>query len=169
MTGSRILDLLKARQLYPLKYVYYSTMTRATETFQQIEPFLPKNLRPDNIVGSDLIQEGAPFPPEPPAHNWLVNEEDFRVDGARIEKAFQEYIHRAGSEETKPYSSLFVCHGNVIRYFLMRALQFDRAAWLRLSLYNGSITIIDISQDGTVSVRAVGDTGHFKPEMITYG
>ena len=43
-------------------------------------------------------------------------------------------------EVPKATVDVLVCHGNVIRYFVMRGLQLPPEAWLRQSLNNGSIT-----------------------------
>ena len=53
-----------------------------------------------------------------------------------------------------------VCHGNVIRFFFMRALQLPPEAWLRLSLYNCSLNYFTISPNGNVGCRGLGDVGH---------
>lgn len=58
--------------------------------------------------------------------------------------------------------------GNVIRYFVLRALQLPPEAWLRLAVYNASITVLTVSATGRVSLRMLGDVGHLPPEMITY-
>ena len=48
---------------------------------------------------------------------------------------------------------ILVCHGNVIRYFVLRALQLPPEAWLRLGCFNGSITHLTIRPGGSVSLR----------------
>ena len=63
---------------------------------------------------------------------------------------------------------LVVCHGNVIRYSLLRALQLPVQAWLRFSIFNTGISHIRISHDGSVGMHTLGDTGHLSADMITY-
>jgi len=95
-----------------LDSVVYSTMTRATETASIIR---------DHLGGAnqwepcDLIQEGAVYPPEPPHTTWLPTEEDFKEDGTRIARAFEKYVHRSEPGEDAKRTTLYVCHGNVIR------------------------------------------------------
>lgn len=48
----------------------------------------------------------------------------FFEDGSRIEAAFRKYFHRADPEQLEDSYDIIVCHANVIRYFLCRALQF---------------------------------------------
>ena len=63
---------------------------------------------------------------------------------------------------------IIVCHGNVIRYFFMRALQLPPEAWLRLCTFNCSLTYFTIRPNGGVSCRTLGDIGHLGPEECTF-
>ncbi len=51
---------------------------------------------------------------------------------------------------------IIVCHANVIRYFLCRALQIPPEAWLRLCTFNCSLTYLTVRPTGTVSCRMLG-------------
>ena len=64
---------------------------------------------------------------------------------------------------------IIVCHGNVIRYFFMRALQLPPEAWLRLSLYNCSLSYFTIGANGNVGCRLLGDVGHLEMKHTTNG
>ena len=64
---------------------------------------------------------------------------------------------------------IVVCHMNVIRYFVMRALQLPPEAWLRMGGFNGSITHLRIATDGRVCLEAFGDAGHLSLEQTTFG
>jgi serine/threonine-protein phosphatase PGAM5 len=115
----------------------------------------------------------------------------------RIERAFRKYIHRAdcsssnsnddvdddddepdndddGTEVEREQEmdthefEIIVCHANVIRYLLLRALQLPPEAWLRFSLFNCSISYIMIQPNGTVSARLIGDTGHIPYDETTF-
>jgi serine/threonine-protein phosphatase PGAM5 len=63
---------------------------------------------------------------------------------------------------------LCIAKGNVIRYFVMRALQLPPEAWLRTAVCNGSITVLQIYPNGKVSLYSMGDVGYMPPDMITY-
>ncbi|VEL26434.1 unnamed protein product, partial [Protopolystoma xenopodis] len=157
-TGRRL------RQLnLPYERMVVSTMTRATESAEEIRKQLPRI----SAESCELIREGAPFPGEPPIPNWKPSEEEFRVDGQRIESAFKKYVHRAGARQKADTFELFVCHANVIRYFICRALQLPPEAWIRFSLDNGSITWLTIRPNGRVSLRWLGNSGHMPPEKLS--
>ena len=63
---------------------------------------------------------------------------------------------------------ILVCHGNLIRYFMCRALQIPPEAWLRLSVFNCSISYIMIKPNGYVSCRMIGDIGHLGYKETTF-
>ena len=60
-----------------------------------------------------------------------------------------------------------VCHANVIRYFVCRALQLPPEARLRMSLKHGSITWVTIRPDGRARISALGEAGYMPPKMLT--
>jgi hypothetical protein len=63
-------------------------------------------------------------------------------------------------KQDKHEFEIIVCHGNVIRYFFCRALQLPPEAWLRLSIFNCSLTYLIVKPNGRVSCRMLGDIGH---------
>jgi len=159
LTGHRLAELN-----LPLTYLVSSTMTRAQQTAGLIRQSLPEDL----VIRTDdgLLCEGAPYPPEPPNRSW--NPEDkFYGDGMRIEAAFRKYFHRAEPEQDKDSYEIIVCHSNVIRYFVCRALQLPPEAWLRISLKHASVTAISIRPNGKVSVRGMGEAGHLPVDKLT--
>lgn len=46
--------------------------------------------------------------------------QQYYEDGARIEAAFRNYIHRADAKQQEDSYEVFVCHANVIRYIVCR-------------------------------------------------
>lgn len=144
--------------------IHHSTMPRAVETAQLVSQCLPEV----PMHSCDLLREGAPIVPEPPVHHWRPEKHEFFCDGPRIEAAFRKYFHRAPPTQEKNSTEVVVCHANVIRYFVCRALQLPPEAWLRISLGNGSITKIAIRPNGRVSLKTLGNTGHFPPKLLTF-
>ncbi|KAE9551037.1 hypothetical protein FO519_005737 [Halicephalobus sp. NKZ332] len=141
-----------------------STMTRAMETAGLILEKMPAL----KSKSDSILEEGAPYPPEPDAVHWRPSKKKFFSEGARIEAAFRKYIHRASPTQKEDSWELVVCHANVIRYFICRALQFPPEGWLRMSLANCSITWITVRPNGNVSIRAVGDAGHISQNKISF-
>eukprot|EP00658_Telonema_sp_P-2_P041119 TRINITY_DN29400_c0_g1_i1.p2 TRINITY_DN29400_c0_g1~~TRINITY_DN29400_c0_g1_i1.p2 ORF type:complete len:146 (-),score=24.23 TRINITY_DN29400_c0_g1_i1:330-767(-) len=134
-----------------------------------------------SLVGSEMcIRDSVPrSPPDPlldegrPYHN--IPARKYRPDGARdferVEAAFQKYFHRSGTAPSPDGGHEFeiiVCHANVIRYLVCRALQLPPEAWLRMSTFNCSLTYLVIRPSGNVSLRALGDVGHLDPELVSF-
>lgn len=71
-------------------------------------------------------------------------------------------------EDEKHEFEIIVGHANVIRYFFCRALQLPPEAWLRLCIFNCSLTYFTIRPTGTVSCRLLGDIGHLGYDHSTF-
>ncbi|XP_020510471.1 serine/threonine-protein phosphatase PGAM5, mitochondrial isoform X4 [Labrus bergylta] len=157
LTGQRLAAL-------GLKYdvLVHSSMARATETANIIS----KHLTGVELLRCDLLREGAPIEPVPPVTHWKPDAV-YHEDGARIEAAFRRYIHRADPKQKEDSYEIIVCHANVIRYFVCRALQFPPEGWLRMGLNNGSITWLTIRPSGRVALRTLGDSGFMPPDKLT--
>lgn len=166
--GKRLRELVDAKQIKPIKYVFYSPMQRASETHALIQPHLPPSILPHHVKPCSMIMEGAVCRPSPKHDSWNPTDEEFIKDGARVHAAFLHHVHRAADDEDQSYSTILVCHGNVIRYFAMRALQLPTDAWLRTSVANASMTILDISPSGSVSMRCLGESGFLSAQNVTF-
>ncbi|XP_053680739.1 serine/threonine-protein phosphatase Pgam5, mitochondrial [Anopheles nili] len=157
-TGERLKDLG-----LPYDLIVRSTMTRAQETAK----IMSNSLTQIDSINCSMLEEGSPIPPEPPVGHWRPEASQFFQDGARIESAFRKYFYRADPSQTSDSYTVIVCHANVIRYFVCRALQYPAEGWLRISLGHASITWVSISPDGRVSLRTLGDCGHMKKELLS--
>ncbi len=89
---------------------------------------------------------------------------DLQACRAQLDRLFRSHFLPA---EGKPQQELYVCHGNVIRYLVTRALGVDDSAWLSMSVGHTSITRIRIEADGSMQVLSVGDVGHVPVPMQT--
>jgi serine/threonine-protein phosphatase PGAM5 len=90
------------------------------------------------------------------------------VDGWRANYKYQAALKKAekagdpapdppsydaeNDEEGNDTYELVVCHGNVIRYFMCRALQLPPTGWLRLATYNCGLSHFQIRPSGSVSM-----------------
>jgi serine/threonine-protein phosphatase PGAM5 len=162
-----------------IKVVRVSNMARAKETADIIAAHFPgaERAEPD----PDL-NEGRPSHNVPGSASASTVE---KTDEShpRIEAAFRKYFYREHQIPTEEQSGgdsdsneinqvdpnsgeqkegkqhefeIIVCHANVIRYFLCRALQIPPEAWLRLCTFNCSLTYLTIRPTGTVSCRMLG-------------
>ncbi|KAH6934264.1 hypothetical protein HPB50_022844 [Hyalomma asiaticum] len=157
LTGQRLQQLG-----IPFCHLTHSTMTRAVETAEIIHQHLPQL----PVFQCSLIREGKPTPPEPPFGIWKPQSK-FLADGTRIEAGFRKHFHRAFPNQKQDSHEIIVCHANVIRYCISRALQIHPEAWSRMSLANCSISVVKIAPTGKVTLRALGDQGHLPVQLIT--
>ena len=139
--------------------LHSSTMTRARQTALVIGeefPDLP-------LQTSRLIRECTP-------PTWREDvmasetEADLQACTAQLEEAFPLYF--APSPDADRHD-VIVCHGNVIRYFVAKALKVDSMAWLGMSIGNCSLTVITIEADGSMKLLSFSDVGHIPPNLTT--
>lgn len=63
---------------------------------------------------------------------------------------------------------VLVCHGNVIRWTLMRALGADTKHWSDHDIGNCSLSIITVRPDGSIRLAMYSDVGHIPVEKQTW-
>ena len=63
---------------------------------------------------------------------------------------------------------VLVCHGNVIRWFVCRALGADPKQWTQMEIANCSITVILIRPDGTTRVQMYNEISHVPLDKQTW-
>ncbi|KAF6214149.1 hypothetical protein GE061_009236 [Apolygus lucorum] len=146
----------------PYYFIINSHLKRSEETAAIIRAKL--GLKQDHMK---WLQEGTPTPPEP-SIDGLREPFVFHQDSARIEAAFRKLFYRPGPELKEHRYEIVVCHANIIRFFVCRALQFPPEAWLRWQIPHASITWISIYGSGMVSVNQIGDIGFLPPQTITF-
>ena len=143
----------------PFDAIVASPMTRAHETA--------------NVIAESL--SGVPFETDsrleectPATRRKEIMEretpEKMSACAAQLDALFAaRFVPASGT----PKRELLVCHGNVTRYLVTRALNVDTAAWLEMSVGHASITQILVEPDGTFKINSVGDIGHIPPNLQT--
>jgi len=136
-----------------------SPMTRAHETARVIDAELPD-------VAVQVVPELAECMPATRRKEIIADEkpEELAACAAKLDALFAlRFVPAEGSERRE----ILVCHGNVIRYLVTRALGVDTAAWLEMSVGHASLTQILVEPDGRFKVLSIGDIGHLPPNMQT--
>lgn len=139
--------------------LYVSPMQRARDTAAIIGGSFPG--RHFEVV--DDLAECTP----PTRRTEVIKDEkprDLAACKAQLDRAFERFFKPAAG---KPQTDLLVCHGNVTRYMVTRALGVDAAAWLEMSVHHASLTLIRVEADGRFKVIAVGDSGHIPPNLLS--
>lgn len=136
-----------------------SKMLRAMQTAAVVHESLPEV----PTSSSALISECTP-----PAAVKLSDEPQANLEACkqRLDAAFDKFFVPAQGAEKK---DLLVCHGNVIRYLVTKALGVDTRTWINMSVAHTSVTVIRVRADGTFKVLGVGDVEHVPPPLQSWG
>jgi broad specificity phosphatase PhoE len=97
----------------------------------------------------------------PPGTKWDLIKKDL----SQAEKAFDHFFKRTKGGNRY---EVVVCHGNIIRYFVCRALQAPPEAWINTDINNCGLCEIVVKADGRVMLLSHNDTGHLPPNMRTF-
>ncbi|CRG93165.1 phosphoglucomutase-2, putative [Plasmodium gallinaceum] len=159
ITGKKLKDILNNKKI---STIYHSNMIRAKETAQIISKYFPDA----KLINDPNLNEGTPYLPDPIPKNSIFDAQKIKEDNKRINKAYETYFYQPSGDEDE--YQLVICHGNVIRYFLCRALQLPLFAWLRFSSYNCGITWLVLDEEGSVILREFGSVSHLPFESVTY-
>ncbi|KAG8182712.1 hypothetical protein JTE90_026166 [Oedothorax gibbosus] len=158
---------LVGQRLKELKFNYTCMLRSSKVRAQETSDIIIKNFPDLPTENCDLLQEGAPLSPDPPVEDYVVSEETSFKDGPRIEAAFRKYFYRPDVDQTSDSHEIIVCHGNVIRYFLLRLLQLPPEGWMRIQLGHCSMTWVVILPDGVPVIAQIGDVGFMPEELLT--
>jgi len=159
MTGQRLRSMNLTYQV-----IVHSTLERAVQTAQIIH----KHISTVPLRADEMLVEGGPIPPNPTVSYWKLPERDYFIDGPRMEAAFRKYFHRLDNGDNRNSYQILVGHGNIFRFFALRALQLSKDAWMRVFIPHASITQINIRSDGTVAMSLFGEAGYMPPDKVTY-
>ena len=109
---------------------------------------LPENMRPWLGVWSEM-----------------ENVEQLQTDFEQARQAWEKYFIPA---KGKDRYDIIVSHGNLIRYFVMRALQVPPENWVNTDIYNCSICEITIETNGRPILVSHNDSGHLHSDQLTF-
>jgi serine/threonine-protein phosphatase PGAM5 len=155
LTAHRLRDL-------PIGVIHHSPLTRAVETAVQLGAIWPGV----PLRSSPLLAECIPGFPAAMADLFAhVTAERVARDGRQAERAFTRYFQPARRAERH---ELIVCHGNIIRYFVCRALQAPAEHWVYARTHHCGISQIEIEANGLAIVVSYNDTGHLPHALRTY-
>ena len=173
----------------PIDIIHHSPLRRAAETAKVIAAACPDvPVRP-----ARLLQECIPYLPAP-FIEWYTSSSDEEIwekrqhlpsdlkpwldmwaagtEWSRIEqgmqqarRSFEKYFvpaHRSTRHE------IVVCHGNILRYFVCRALNVAEDAWIQTDVHNCGISEILVEPNGRTMLVSHNDTGHLPYPLRTY-
>ncbi|MFW5691045.1 MAG: histidine phosphatase family protein [Chloroflexota bacterium] len=149
--------------------IYYSPMRRAEQSAQVIARSFPNV----TIKADDLLRECVPsVPPRLEAifqmHRRKMPHTQDALDRclARFEMAWERFAEPPQDEGDEVHD-LLVCHGNIIRYFVARALTVATDTWINMLMHNGGITRLRVDTSGETTLISHNDMGHLPPRLRT--
>lgn len=139
--------------------LHHSTMPRAIETASIVATRLP----PLELRQTPLLCEGLPTVArhfKPPFRKPRAEVTSTRK---RMDTAFAKYFRPSRFDRNE----LIVAHGNVIRYFIRKALGDAVSRWWQLDIMQCSLSIVRIAPTRMVLV-SFNDVGHLPPNYRTH-
>jgi len=136
-----------------------SPYPRAYQTARDLEPVL--HMTP---VVDTLLHECGPTSDRADYMKRHAAEEIAACD-SNLARAWARYVVPTPDADRH---DVLVCHGNVIRWFVSRAMSGDPAHWLSMDIGNASITIIAVRPDGSPRLVMFSDVGHLPVEKQTW-
>ena len=145
----------------PVKFDRFvsSDLLRARETAEAIGAALSMHPELDS-----LLAECTP-PSSRPGFDQQHDPTEMALCRTNLEAAWTKYFRPSPERDAH---DLLICHGNVIRWLVSRALANDVRHWLSLDIANASITVIAVRPDGTTRLVVYSDVGHLPLEKQTW-
>jgi serine/threonine-protein phosphatase PGAM5 len=175
-----------ARRLAKLKIdvIHTSSLRRTMETAQILaveQASLP--IRPSRLLWEcipalpETVWEWFKAHPEPAEGKipeailpwraiWgeLGDPEQLVDDFEQAREAWKKYFIPA---KGKDRHDIIVCHGNLIRYFVVRALNAPPESWIQMDIYNCSISEVAVETDGRARLVSHNESGHLSADQVT--
>jgi serine/threonine-protein phosphatase PGAM5 len=136
-----------------------SDFTRARETADIIGRALGITPALDS-----LIHECTPASDRASSTGDMETEDAGRCDST-LAAAWARYVRPSPAADAR---DLLVCHGNVIRWLVCRALGADTGRWRHMDIGNASLTVIAVRSDGTTRLVTFSDVGHLPVAKQTW-
>ena len=134
-------------------------LLRAVQTGQIVAGVLKMPLDQDS-----LLNECTP-PSSRPDIMATLRPGEADSSQAQLDRAWFQYFDVSPNGDAH---DVLVCHGNVIRWFVCRALGEDTKQWGSMEIGNCSITIITIKPDGTARLVIYDDVSHIPVAKQTW-
>jgi serine/threonine-protein phosphatase PGAM5 len=138
-----------------LDLVWSSTLPRAKETAD----IVAAHLGGMRVRHTGLLREGLYTKVE----GYDIPASDRRQDRARADAAYAKIVRTSRAERTE----LVVCHGNLIRYIVCRALHTPVSKWLRMTTSHCGLTRVLVRDTGAVRVVSYNETSHLPTKLVT--
>ncbi|MGZ3768500.1 MAG: histidine phosphatase family protein [Bdellovibrio sp.] len=159
----------KAVALLQPSKIHCSTMPRAIETASIIGKHLGLKFRAKDIFREGLLPGTLGFNKLITKGMSLKDKKEviakIKIARKNADTAFKALFQ---SPKKGQSTEIVVAHGNVIRYWVCKALDISEDKWLKMDLRHTSLTTIRISKKGHIVLLGFADSGHLSLKMRTY-
>jgi len=152
LTGKWIRDHLAGQRVDAL---WSSTLPRARET----ATIIGSSIRRSKVRPIALLREGM----YSRVKGYEVPASERHEDRARAEAAYARFFRTSRTDRLE----VVVCHGNLIRYLVCRAMEIPVVRWTRMNSNHCSMTRILVRDTGAVRVVSYNETAHLPAKMVT--
>jgi serine/threonine-protein phosphatase PGAM5 len=135
--------------------LWSSTLPRARETADIIaSAHDDAKVRVTGVLREGMYSKvkGYDLPPEERA-----------ADRARADVAFGRFFRTSRTDRNE----IIVCHGNLIRYLVCRAMNVPPLRWTRMNSNHCAITRILVRGTGAIRIVAYNETAHLPRTLVT--
>ncbi|MBX3206031.1 MAG: histidine phosphatase family protein [Labilithrix sp.] len=152
VTGRWIFEQLAGQRVDAL---WSSTLPRARETAS----IIASNVTRSKVRAIGVLREGI----YSKVKGYEVPPSERLEDRARADAAFTRLFRTSRGDRLE----IVVCHGNLIRYLVCRAIDVPVARWTRMNSNHCSLTRILVRDTGAVRVVSYNETAHLPAAMVT--
>lgn len=152
------------------RQLLHAVPMQPSELLREVIPYIPPDFITWYLANEQaLIQNAAPIPPEyiPWIDTWPHSSslEELNRGFEQAKRAYQYFFCPSPDLDRL---DVLVCHGNILRYFVVRALQAPLETWINTDVNNCGISEVVIEENGNAILLAHNDTGHMPADMLTF-
>lgn len=135
--------------------LWSSTLPRAKETAEIIAPSLDHA----KVRAAGVLREGM----YSKIKGYEVPASEREADRKRADAAWARFFRTSRTDRLE----IVVCHGNLIRYLVCRALRTPILRWTRMNSSHCAMTRILVRDTGAVRVVSYNETAHLPRHLVT--
>jgi serine/threonine-protein phosphatase PGAM5 len=139
----------------PVDALWSSTLPRARETAQIIaQSFTGSRVRAVGVLREGMYSK---------VKGYDVPASEREEDRKRADEAWSRFFRTSRTDRFE----ILVCHGNLIRYLVCRAIHVSVVRWTRMNSNHCSMTRVLIRESGAVRVVSYNETAHLPAKLVT--
>jgi serine/threonine-protein phosphatase PGAM5 len=152
VTGSWLAQHLAGQRVHAL---WASTLPRARETAD----IIARSITRAKVRAASVLREGM----YSKVKGYEVPASERQEDRERADAAWARFFRTTRADRLE----IVVCHGNLIRYLVCRALHVPVIRWTRMNSSHCSMTRILVRDTGAIRVASYNETAHLPTKLLT--